>query len=333
MSAGAAYLLSPPSYFLSAKSESTLLQITRGSSFKAIALYLEDAGVIRSALAFELLALIRGERSLLKSGEYVFTQGMPASDVLGDLVAGRVKSYQITFIEGWTLKRCLEALAASPGLIKTLSGIDDPGLIALNQQGISSAEGLFDANTFRYVRGDTDRDLLQRAQKQLTEKLAGYWNQRPQDLPLNSSYEALILASIVEKETGIAEERSRIAGVFYNRINSGMRLQSDPTTIYGLGDRYTGRLTREQLREETPYNTYRIDGLPPTPISLVSDSAIAAVLNPEIHGYFYFVSNSNGGHVFSRTLEEHNTAVAIYRAGLVDSAPQTDAVNGDNNER
>ncbi|MDP4940792.1 MAG: endolytic transglycosylase MltG [OM182 bacterium] len=331
--AAAAYLLSPPSHLPSAKSDLTLLPIARGSSFKAIAANLEEAGVIRSALVFEILALIRGERSLLKSGEYEFPQGKSASDVLGDLVAGRVKSYQITFVEGWTLERCLEALAASPGLIKTLNGIDDPGLIAFHQPGISSAEGFFDANTFRYVRGDTDLDLLQRAQKQLAEKLADYWNHRSQDLPLNSAYEALILASIVEKETGIAEERSRIAGVFYNRLNSGMRLQSDPTTIYGLGDRYTGRLTREQLREETPYNTYRIEGLPPTPIALVSDSALTAVLNPEIHGYFYFVSNSNGGHVFSRTLEEHNAAVAIYRTGLIDSAPQTDAINGDISER
>jgi len=214
-----------------------------------------------------------------------------------------------------------------------LNGIDDPDLIAFNQQGTSSAEGLFDANTFRYVRGDTDRDLLQRAQNQLAEKLANYWIHRSENLPLNSDYEALILASIVEKETGIAEERSRIAGVFYNRLNSGMRLQSDPTTIYGLGDRYTGRLTRDQLREETPYNTYRIKGLPPTPIALVSDSALTAVFNPEIHDYFYFVSNSNGGHVFSRTLEEHNAAVAIYRKGLIDSAPQTDATNGDISER
>ena len=169
--AAAAYLLSPPSHLPSAKSDLTLLPIARGSSFKTIAANLEEAGVIRSALVFEILALIKGERSRLKSGEYEFSQGMSASDVLGDLVAGRVKSYQITFVEGWTLERCLEALAVSPGLIKTLNGIDDPGLIAFNQQGISSAEGLFDANTFRYVRGDSDRDLLQRAQKQLAEKI------------------------------------------------------------------------------------------------------------------------------------------------------------------
>ncbi|MEJ6525651.1 MAG: endolytic transglycosylase MltG, partial [OM182 bacterium] len=182
--AAAAYLLSPPSHLPSAKSEPTLLPIARGSSFKAIAANLEEAGVIRSALVFEILALIRGERSLLKSGEYEFPQGKSASDVLGDLVAGRVKSYQITFVEGWTLERCLEALAASPGLIKTLNGIDDPGLIAFLQQGISSAEGFFDVNTFRYVRGDTDLDRLQSAQKQLAEKLADDWNHRSQDLPL-----------------------------------------------------------------------------------------------------------------------------------------------------
>ena len=157
--AAAVYLLSPPSYLPSAKSDPTLLPIARGSSFKAIAANLEEAGVIRSALAFEILALIRGERSLLKSGEYEFPQGMSASDVLGDLVAGRVKSYQITFVEGWTLERCLEALAASPGLIKTLNGIDDPGLIAFHQPGISSAEGFFDANTT--MRGQRDATSLQ----------------------------------------------------------------------------------------------------------------------------------------------------------------------------
>ena len=344
-----AYLLSPPSDLPPIESEPTPLEIARGSSFKSVAATLEANNVIRSALAFEILALLKGERSLLKSGEYEFPHGTAATAVLANLVAGRVKTYQITLVEGWTLRQCLQALAASPGLTQTLTEVDDPKLLALIQSGASSAEGLFDANTFRYVRGDTDLGILERAHTQLSDKLAGYWDQRAQGLPLATPYEALILASIVEKETGLAAERAKIAGVFYNRINSGMRLQSDPTTIYGLGDRYTGTLTRDQLREETPYNTYRIDGLPPSPIALVSDSALTAVLKPEPHDYYYFVSNSNGGHVFSRTLEEHNAAVASYRAARDDSLPdslprslqepledsplQADTIDEDNSER
>ncbi|MBL6805670.1 MAG: endolytic transglycosylase MltG [Pseudomonadales bacterium] len=336
-SAALAYLLSPPTDLSPLQSEPRLLEIARGSTFKSVASTLESNNVIRSALAFEILALLKGERSLLKSGEYEFPHGIPATAVLANVVAGKVKTYQITLVEGWTLRQCLQALAMSPGLTQTLTDVDDPKLLALLQSGASSAEGLFDANTYRYVRGDTDLAILERAHTQLSEKLAGYWDQRAQRLLLATPYEALILASIVEKETGLAAERAKIAGVFYNRIISGMRLQSDPTTIYGLGDRYTGTLTRDQLREETPYNTYRIDGLPPTPIALVSDSALKAVLKPELHDYYYFVSNSNGGHVFSRTLEEHNAAVAIYRAALEDSLreipPQADTIDEDNSER
>ena len=323
-SASFAYFLSPPSDFPSTQNEPLLLEIAQGSSFKSVAAALKNNGVIRSALAFEILALLKGDRSHLKSGEYEFPRQTPATVVLANLVAGKVKTYQVTLVEGWTLRQCLQALAMSPGLMPTLSDVDDPALLTLVQNGAGSAEGLFDANTFRYTRGDTDLAILERAHSQLSDKLASYWERRAQGVPLNTPYEALILASIVEKETGLAAERARIAGVFYNRINSGMRLQSDPTTIYGLGDRYTGTLTRDQLREETPYNTYRIDGLPPTPISLVSDLALKAVLNPELHDYYYFVSNSNGGHVFSRTLEEHNAAVASFRSAPGDS--QTDSL-------
>ena len=322
-------------------------QIQHGRSFREVAQSLTEAGIVRSAWAFELLAFARHERQAIRSGEYEFEAGSYGSEVLAALVAGDVKTYSVTLVEGKTLDQVLESLWGSEALAREIDNADDafftglvppslPGQASDNERsgsdepvgvhelhesieidelvGYSLAEGLFAPDTYRYTRGDSDRDLLQRAYKLQQGRLDSAWRTRVAALPFQSPYEALILASIVEKESGLKSERGRVAGVFTNRLRESMRLQSDPTTIYGAGDNYTGALTRAQLREATPFNTYRIAGLPPTPIASVSQSSLAAVLAPEEHDFYYFVADGAGGHVFSSTLAEHNTAVAKYRA-------------------
>ncbi len=294
----------------------SLFVVERGAAFRGIARDLQAQGLLRSALAFELLALAKSKRADLRSGEYEFTGSEAATEVLDKLVAGSVKTYSLTLVEGWTLQQTLNALWARDEIERTLSGAEDPALarFALGQPKL--LEGSFAPNTYRYARGDTDVDILRQASALLRADLETAWEAREPNSPLQTPYEALILASIVEKETGLSSERHRVAGVFINRLAIGMRLQSDPTTIYGLGEDYEGPLTSDQLRKETPYNTYRIDGLPPTPIAMPGRAALQAVLHPEHHDFLYFVADGMGGHVFSVTLTEHNAAVENYRATL-----------------
>jgi UPF0755 protein len=219
----------------------------------------------------------------------------------------------VTLIEGATVKEMLASLADHETLEKTLSATDAITLSTELGLNVDSTEGLFLAETYYFERGATDRELLLRAHRQLNELLEKHWQNRDVNLPLKSSYEALILASIIEKETGLSSERGQISGVFVRRLNRGMRLQTDPTVIYGLGERYQGNLTRKHLKESTPYNTYRIPALPPTPIALVGEEAIVAALNPEPGKSLYFVAKGDGSHQFSDTLEQHNRAVREYQ--------------------
>jgi UPF0755 protein len=221
--------------------------------------------------------------------------------------------YSLTLVEGWNFRQVRAALAKDEKLEQTLNGLSDSQVMdKLGHSGIFP-EGRFFPDTYRFVRGMTDADLLKKAYDRLDEVLAKEWNQRAADVPYTEPYQALIMASLVEKETGVPQERGQIAGVFVRRMEMGMLLQTDPTVIYGLGDRYNGKLTRAHLKEPTPYNTYMIAGLPPTPIAMVGREAIHAALNPADGNSLYFVARGDGSHVFSDDLDAHNNAVREFQ--------------------
>jgi len=222
--------------------------------------------------------------------------------------------HHFTIVEGWNIRELRAALARATPLVQTLHEVDDAALMAmLGREGVHP-EGRFLPETYAYDRGDTDVDLLRRAADDLDRALAAAWEARADDLPLETPEEALVLASIVEKETGIAGERPLIAGVFVRRLRIGMRLQTDPTVIYGMGSAYDGNIRRSDLTTDTPYNTYTRDGLPPTPIAMAGVDALRAATQPEEGDALYFVAvgDGSGRHVFSPTLEAHNAAVRQY---------------------
>ena len=221
--------------------------------------------------------------------------------------------YSLTLVEGWSFRQVRAALVRQEKLEQRLADLDDKALMdRLGLAGVSP-EGRFFPDTYRYVSGMSDQDLLKQASARLDQVLDEEWARRADGLPYRKPYDALIMASMVEKETGVAEERGQIAGVFVRRLRSGMRLQTDPTVIFGLGERYNGNLTRAHLQQPTPYNTYVIDGMPPTPIALAGREAIHAALNPVAGKSLYFVARGDGSHVFSETLEQHNRAVREYQ--------------------
>lgn len=251
---------------------------------------------------------------VLQVGEYPLEPGMTAFDLLALLQRGAVLQRSVTLVEGWTFKQFRMALSRAERLQQTFPD-DIPAEQLMSELGLGDVhpEGQFFPDTYLYTLGMSDRDLLLRAHQRMQEVLAAEWEQRQEGLPIDSPYEALILASIIERETGVPHERDEIAGVFVRRLRQGMRLQTDPTVIYGMGEQYQGRIGRANLREATPYNTYMIDGLPPTPIAMPGREAIHAALNPAEGTSLYFVARGDGSHVFSDTLEEHNAAVRRYQ--------------------
>jgi UPF0755 protein len=251
----------------------------------------------------------------LKAGEYQLRGDMTPVDALRLLESGRVLQYRFTILEGTRFADLRRSLRADPVLQQTLDGLDDAEVLVRVGAAQSQPEGLFLPETYQFPRGFSDLELLQRAYWAMQRELERQWAQRDDDLPLRDPYEALILASVVEKESGQIDEQPQVAGVFINRLRIGMRLQSDPTVIYGLGDAFDGNLRRVDLRTDTPYNSYTRGGLPPTPIALPGPAAIRAVLQPESTEAFYFVARGDGRHHFSRTLAEHNRAVARYQLG------------------
>ncbi|MGQ9830447.1 MAG: endolytic transglycosylase MltG [Thermochromatium sp.] len=294
--------------------ERVLFDVPRGMSLRTLARGLSEQGVIDRPLYFMALALLRGDQGRIQSGEYALTPDMTPADILDLFTSGRVVEYSLTLVEGLTFRQALAAIERHE-VFRTglkLSELSDDEIMArLGRPGVSP-EGLFFPDTYRVTRNTSVLDLLKRSLARMDGILTEEWERRAPNLPLSTPYEALILASLIEKETALAEERRRIAGVFIRRLQRGMRLQADPTVIYGLGDRYTGRIRLADLREPTPYNTYVIEGLPPTPIALVGREAIRAALNPEEGDELYFVSRGDGSHQFSRTLTEHNQAVRRY---------------------
>lgn len=224
-----------------------------------------------------------------------------------------VVQYNLTLVEGWTFRQVRSAVAKHEKIKHTLDGLSDSEVMEkLGHTGVFP-EGRFFPDTYRFVRGMSDVELLQQAYMRLDEVLAKEWAERTTDLPYRDPYQALIMASLVEKETGIPQERGQIAGVFVRRLRLGMMLQTDPTVIYGMGERYNGKITRADLREPTPYNTYTITGLPPTPIAMVGREAIHAALNPSNGTSLYFVARGDGSHVFSDDLDDHNSAVREFQ--------------------
>ncbi|WP_394561849.1 endolytic transglycosylase MltG [Aquipseudomonas alcaligenes] len=290
-----------------------LIEVQPGDTPGGLLNRLEGEGVLDGAFWLRLYWRFNLPDQALHSGEYRLTPQQNVRDLLGLWRRGEVVQYSLTLVEGWSFRQVRTALTRQEKLEQSLAGLDDKALMAkLGLRGVSP-EGRFFPDTYRYVRGMSDLDLLKQARGRLDQVLEEEWSKRAEGLPYREPYDALIMASMVEKETGVAEERGQIAGVFVRRLRTGMRLQTDPTVIFGLGERYKGNLTRAHLLEATPYNTYTIDGMPPTPIALAGREAIHAALNPVAGKSLYFVARGDGSHVFSETLEQHNRAVREYQ--------------------
>jgi len=286
-----------------------VFMLERGQSFAAFANRLHQAGVIEHPRLWTYLARLDGSATRIKAGEYEIRADDTPAGLVARLVARDVVTYYIQLIEGWTIRQALAALADDPVLIQDVT--DETEQTLLVALGLSSghAEGLFFPDTYQFERGHSTADILRRAHARMQQVLERAWAGRSDNLPYANPYEALIVASLIEKETGYEGERDLISQVFVNRLAIGMRLQTDPTVIYGLGERFDGRLTRAHLREDTPYNTYVHGGLPPSPIALPGARSIQAALHPRPGDYLYFVSRRDGTSQFSRSLEEHNRAV------------------------
>lgn len=290
-----------------------LIEVVPGDTPGGLLNRLEGEGVLDGAFWLRLYWRFNLPNQALHSGEYRLSPQQNVRDLLGLWRRGEVVQYSLTLVEGWSFRQVRAALSRQEALQQSLAGLDDKTLMErLGLPGVSP-EGRFFPDTYRYVRGMSDLDLLKQARARLDQVLEQEWSKRAEGLPYRKPYDALVMASMVEKETGVAEERGQIAGVFVRRLRSGMRLQTDPTVIFGLGELYNGNLTRAHLLQPTPYNTYVIDGMPPTPIALAGREAIHAALNPVPGKSLYFVARGDGSHVFSDTLEQHNRAVREYQ--------------------
>jgi UPF0755 protein len=261
------------------------------------------------------LAYLKGQSRDLKAGEYRFRKGIIALELLEQVIAGRVVEYPLTIIEGWNFRQILQALASAPRVTHAVQDLKPKQIMDSLGYPNLHPEGRFYPDTYYYPGGMSDLLILQRAFQKMDAHLQQEWENRDKDSPLQNRDEALILASIIEKETARPEERGLIAGVMVNRLRKGMKLQTDPTVIYGMGERFKGNLRRQDLTTYTPYNTYMIKGLPPTPIAMPSGDAVRAALNPAATKALYFVSRGDGSHEFSETLEQHNRAVTKYQLG------------------
>jgi UPF0755 protein len=293
--------------------DTVVYEIKPGASLTGVAYDLHQSGHITEPRVLVLWARLQGNTEI-QAGEYRFESGKTPLQWLAQMNRGDVIRYQVTLVEGWTWKEALQALHKQPKLTHTLQGLDMYAVAEkLGMEKGQHLEGMFFPDTYSFTSGDSDLDVLLHAYEALQAVLEEEWQGRASGLPYTSSYEALIMASIIEKETGVPEERGDIAGVFVRRLEKRMRLQTDPTVIYGLGDEYTGNLKRKHLSQHTPYNTYMIHGLPPTPIALAGREAIHAALHPLDGDSLFFVARGDGSHYFSATLEEHTQAVRKYQ--------------------
>jgi len=291
-----------------------LFIIKRGTGFNRLTASLKDKALIDNDLYFKLYAKHYQYGKTIQAGEYLVPSGISPLGLLKLFSSGKIVRHNVTFIEGSTIKELRASLLKYKDVIELkTTDLSEAQLLKAIGASESKLEGLLLAETYRVERGTSDVQLLKRAYQAMHKTLDRQWQKRDKKLPYKNAYEALIMASIVEKETGAAKERPIIAGVFINRLNKGMKLQTDPTVIYGMGDRYKGNITRADLRRPSDYNTYVIRALPPTPIATVGPEAINAALNPASTKYFYFVAKGNGSHYFSKNLREHNNAVRKYQ--------------------
>ncbi|MCS4281866.1 UPF0755 protein [Pseudomonas sp. BIGb0278] len=290
-----------------------MLEVPNGTTPNRMFYRMQTDGLLDDAVWLRLYWRFNMAGTPLHTGEYRLTPGMTVNQLFDAWRRGDVVQYNLTLVEGWTFRQVRAAVAKHEKITQTLDGLSDAEVMdKLGHSGVFP-EGRFFPDTYRFVRGMSDVEFLQQAYMRLEQVLAKEWAERATDLPYRDPYQALIMASLVEKETGIPQERAQIAGVFVRRLRLGMMLQTDPTVIYGMGERYNGKITRADLREPTPYNTYTISGLPPTPIAIVGREAIHAALNPANGTSLYFVARGDGSHVFSDDLDNHNSAVREYQ--------------------
>lgn len=297
-----------------------LLTIERGTTGSKLAALLEQEKILDHADLLPWLLKLQPQLNKVKAGTYSLTGVKTLQDLLDMINSGKEAQFSVKFIEGKTFKEWRKSLENAPHLKQTLQGKTDKEIMALlDISAVAKAvsewnnmEGWLYPDTYNYTPNSTDLELLKRSTTRLQKALDKAWNERDENLPLADPYQMLILASIVEKETGIASERPQVASVFINRLKANMKLQTDPTVIYGMGESYTGNIRKKDLETITPYNTYMIEGLPPTPIAMVSESALQAVAHPAKTDFYYFVADGSGGHKFTRNLNEHNKAVQEY---------------------
>jgi len=288
-------------------------EIHAGETLTHLSRELYKANVIKHPRYLVLIGKIKGIANKIKTGEYLFESGIKPEQLLDQITKGTTIQYSATIVEGLNFREVLEVLDHNEYLTHTLSGLKFSQIMEKLGKPGEHPEGRFLPDTYKFPRGTTDVEFLKRAYDAMEALLAQEWEQRQPGLPLQTPYDALILASIVEKETAVTTERKEIAGVFTRRLQKRMRLQTDPTVIYGLGEKFDGNIRRRDLLTDTPYNTYRHRGLPPTPIAMPSAEAIHAALNPDPGDALYFVARGDGSHEFSVTLEQHNKAVIKYQ--------------------
>ena len=297
-----------------------LLTIERGTTGSKLAALLEQEKILEHADLLPWLLKLQPQLNKVKAGTYSLTGVKTLQDLLDMINSGKEAQFSVKFIEGKTFKEWRKNLENAPHLKQTLQGKTDKEIMALlDIPAVAKAvyewnnmDGWLYPDTYNYTPNSTDLELLKRSTTRLQKALDKAWGERDENLPLADPYQMLILASIVEKETGIAAERPQVASVFINRLKANMKLQTDPTVIYGMGESYTGNIRKKDLETITPYNTYMIEGLPPTPIAMVSESALQAVAHPAKTDFYYFVADGSGGHKFTRNLNEHNKAVQEY---------------------
>ena len=289
--------------------------IKPGMSLSQVADELKQNGLILQPHYLMLEAKRQGIEAKIKAGEYLLEPGTTPVQLLEQFVSGEVIQYTITLVEGWNFRQMMAAIANNTDLTHTLKNMDPAEILNVLEIQGDNPEGQFFPDTYHFPSGTTDVDILKRAHDRLNKILLEEWQQRAENLPYQSPQEALIMASIIEKETGLASERADIAGVFVRRLQKNMLLQTDPTVIYAMGENFNGNIQRKDLKIDSPYNTYVTPGLPPSPIALTGREAIHAALHPADGNTLFFVAKGDGSHHFSETLEEHNRAVAKYQLG------------------
>lgn len=303
------YALSP----VTLRTDPADFSIKPGSSLTSATRQIVEAGVELNAWQFNLLGRLLGKAGTIKAGSYEVGRGITPLALLDKLSAGEVTQAELVFIEGWTFRQMRAALDADARVRHDSAALSDAEIMARIGAAGRSPEGLFFPDTYLFGTGASDLDILRRAYKAMDKQLQAAWQQRAPDLPYRNPYEALIMASVIEKETGQEADRALIGGVFVNRLRIGMALQTDPSVIYGLGEKFDGNLRRKDLRADTPHNTYTRAGLPPTPIAMPGRASLAAALNPAKTTALYFVARGDGSSEFSRTLAEHERAVTKYQ--------------------